>query len=808
MNALFLQLLFIAFFFCSLFIPNSLLDKDLLAQQEKPADARSTTSRLSSPFRRAIQRGLAPDGDIVKELREISLRVVTNRRDAEAVIDALATLIPEQLTQRRLENDNTSPLYSLAVWFESINYSNNAATDVFAQKGIPQLLKCYDSILKLDQPQNEKDLLYLLHLMVAYKSSESASRIIEAARKPIARHDYYWHTILNAVMDDYPEKARVLQGFTKSLPAEPIAAHLLAASNDLLERENQHKHPFDSLEGYKQLAAWLGNPDEVELAVAATSAIKFITKEHQPELLNLALKNPSKQIQIQAAMTAASQGYQFGLDALVNLCSDVGYYEDASQHLKSLGKAELIPKLVTEPSFLAKARLSQWLQKNSEHSDAPSDMEIIDERELHWPPSGDKQKFWLIRCRYPDAYKLSADDVYVGLVGRDINCILEFHLPNRPVEDIYALYVSAQMLELGLMEESKLVNQNDRDFWLAQWKGKMLTDVSIRCTVQVDYELDLNNYKIALATAKLDDTEGWIIFDGPRSKWYPKTEQPAYQSYNFGGIKSEIYMIHLGRQILGLPLDETDRLKNLTNSATQISLPEFIAAYDKLLVELPSQSLKRQQELFQFTGPITTHFTPYLDALVETGVSAKDEAYIALYERLLGIANKLEEPAKDEALGATSVLADHFLPYVKLLIARDREQDVIRLCQQFEPYWSRSYGWAMLGEVYYLAGSPEKAESFLTQFFEYQKGSSLYPKESGILAEIWKEKNEIAKSKKLLIDGMKNNQQRLIAFRILGPSSKEAKSYQLLYQEFLRLYPGAEKELKSAGLQPDPISGE
>jgi hypothetical protein len=61
-------------------------------------------------------------------------------------------------------------------------------------------------------------------------------------------------------------------------------------------------------------------------------------------------------------------------------------------------------------------------------------------------------------------------------------------------------------------------------------------------------------------------------------------------------------------------------------------------------------------------------------------------------------------------------------------------------------------------------------------------------------------------SKKLLIDGMKNNHERLIEFPALGPSSREAKSYQLLYQEFLRLYPDAEKELDSVGLPKDPIA--
>ena len=133
-----LQLNFAAILMIGTAIASSQLFAPSLQAQE--SEAKSTApapSRLSSPFRRAIQRGLEPGGDIVKELRTITDRTITSRRDAEAVINALATLTPEQLTARRLEYDNSSPLFYLAMWFECINYSPSAATSTFAEKGIP-----------------------------------------------------------------------------------------------------------------------------------------------------------------------------------------------------------------------------------------------------------------------------------------------------------------------------------------------------------------------------------------------------------------------------------------------------------------------------------------------------------------------------------------------------------------------------------------------------------------------------------------------------------------------------------------------
>jgi len=75
--------------------------------------------------------------------------------------------------------------------------------------------------------------------------------------------------------------------------------------------------------------------------------------------------------------------------------------------------------------------------------------------------------------------------------------------------------------------------------------------------------------------------------------------------------------------------------------------------------------------------------------------------------------------------------------------------------------------------------SPEKAEPFLTKFFDFKEGSSLYAKETGILAAIWKNQNEIAKSKKLMIKGLKNIQELINATRAFSPSSEETKSYQI-----------------------------
>ncbi|MBN8602276.1 MAG: hypothetical protein J0M26_14675 [Planctomycetes bacterium] len=800
-----LQLNFAAILMIGTAIASSQLYAPSLQAQE--SDAKSTTpapSRLSSPFRRAIQRGLEPGGDIVKELRAITDRTITSRRDAEAVINALASLTPEQLTARRLEYDNSSPLFYLAMWFECINYSPSAATTTFAEKGIPQLIKCYDAVAQLKQKDNEKDLIYLLALMVAYKSPKAADRIVEAARKPLAPFDYSWSLIFESLAKDYPDKNKILAAFSEKLPAEPLAIRLLQFANDEMANEKLEQHPFDSPAGYALLNQWLSNTKDADLSMAALSAIPFLVDAEQEQLLEQAVKSPFKQIRLRGATHAAEIGFAFGFEELKELCTDVGYSKGASDRLRALDRADLIPKEISEPEFLAKAKLSHWLQVNTERSDAPSEMKILDSRVLTLPAESKNQTYYLIQFRYSDPFGFSADETYVGLVGKNVYCAFDFDLPSRPIEDIYALYATYLAKKYGFMEDLANTDRAELSNWLPQWKGPELTDVVIRSIITLDRKLDLPNYKIALGTAQLNGEPGWIIFDGSRSTWYPMSEQPKYESISFDGTKPEIPMIHVGRLLLDFSLEEKGRPKHLAVTPSPKPPAEVLATYTRLLNELPKMSLKRQREYLDPNGPISSQFDDCVNALSEVNGSSKEEAFIQLYEQLFASANLLEEPAKTEALSTSSPVGEHFLTYIKSLLANNRRQDALEHCSKFESRWTPYYGFSLLAQAYILAGAPERAEPFLAELFDFSVSSDVYVLEAGLLAELWKNNNEIAKSQKLLIDCLKQLRKRMIVTNRINFNATEIQKYQDLHKKFLELYPDEKSKLDSAGLPADP----
>jgi hypothetical protein len=51
---------------------------------------------------------------------------------------------------------------------------------------------------------------------------------------------------------------------------------------------------------------------------------------------------------------------------------------------------------------------------------------------------------------------------------------------------------------------------------------------------------------LALASATKNGEEGYVVLDGPRSKWYPKKDLVPETP------EEAVLMIHLGRQLLGL----------------------------------------------------------------------------------------------------------------------------------------------------------------------------------------------------------------------------------------------------------------
>ena len=89
----------------------------------------------------------------------------------------------------------------------------------------------------------------------------------------------------------------------------------------------------------------------------------------------------------------------------------------------------LIPPESLDSDFRAKAEFSQWLAHPNELGRPPDLLEIVDRRDLAWPPDFERKTLWLIKYRLRGASGAINDDVGVGLVGS-----VTFSLPGAKLE--------------------------------------------------------------------------------------------------------------------------------------------------------------------------------------------------------------------------------------------------------------------------------------------------------------------------------------------------------------------------------------
>lgn len=787
--------------------------ESLFAQGTDVKSSQPPASRLSSPLRRAIQRGLAEGGDLAKELLTIDDLTISVRRDAEAVVNALATQTPQQLIQRTKENDNNSAFYLLTSCFENCELEESAAYKVFQEKGIPELLKAYDAIIALNQVENEEDLIYALKIMAHFQSKEGAQRIVEATRRPLAPDSYWWNHIFSELTNVNPIGESTLRAIRAPLPDERIAAKLLSEANELMLTDSISDHPFDTPAGHKQLEEWLvQTPPKSDLdevyeengrALDATVALAFINSDDRERLLKTAMKNESKDIQLEAAWAAAKAKFKFGTEALAEFCKDVHYAAKAKDYLEELEKKDAIPEAALEPNFAAKAEFSRWLQHPNELADIPDELEIVDQRELPWPPSGEMKKVWLIRYTKKDTTGLEPDDVDIGMVGPMTWCFFYRNFTRRPIEDVYAIYAYFECKNQDLLQESYEEETIDPDQWLRQWKGEPLTEAKLIKTVSANGELNLRNHNLALASAKLNGEEGWVVFDGPRTRWYPKSEQPADQNGDYDD--SVILDIHLGRQLLQLTLDANNRKEFLKNGPKQRTPEEIVAAYEKLIDEFDQATTTRQVELLASYGELQPHFNSYVDSLVKLKGADKTETTITLYEKLIDKAAKVKLEDKEDIYDSYSALGRTLETYSQILIERNRQADVIQLIKTMEPHRREDYNYSELGIIAFKAGDHELAESILSKVIEEKGVEDYLDEEAAILAEIWKGKGELKKGQQLMLESLKQIKRRIAESEEYPEARPEfIREYKVYYEKFLELYPDGKALLDEARLPADP----
>jgi hypothetical protein len=279
------------------------------------------------------------------------------------------------------------------------------------------------------------------------------SRLIEAARLPLRPESYLWSVVFEQFGQAESFLPWLFKELSRPLPQGFIAVALLDLANHALLSGQVDDHPFDTRGGRKRLEEWLSaaDPAQHSYAASAAAALPYIRPPHRARLLALALDHADPKVQLEAAWASASLGSAAGVKYLRRLCLSPATSAAACSYLRELGREEMIPQEAMDPRFLAMVDLCTWLAGSSEFGRPPDHLDLIDTREMNWPPTNDRRRVWLLKfIYYADPSPETAgqgyttptdrDVVGIGMVGSVTYVLRDEDTTGLPPLDLYALH--------------------------------------------------------------------------------------------------------------------------------------------------------------------------------------------------------------------------------------------------------------------------------------------------------------------------------------------------------------------------------
>lgn len=387
-----------------------------------------------TPLQAALQADWTDAADLRARLDALGDYAIEWMSDAELICSSLADLLAEDGLAQAEGTD--SPAMMLVGFFQ--DPATPETYQLLSQAGLPMLVALFDA----KWPQRDADpdsLLLLLKIFAMYNHRPGLERIVTAAKENFAADDFMWSLILRQIDREHPSRHQMVSLLREPLPAGIIGAAYLNLCNQLALAGELLQHPFDTTEGHEQLEQWLRtpSPEAASIAQVATTSLPFLSEPPQGKLLSIACEHPDHSVQLEGAWARARLGDERGFALLRQFCLEPTYSAIACAYLKEHGREYLIPAEALAPDFQAAAELTRWLSHPMEYGRPPDELHLVDHRELHWPPTNDRRRFWLFRYAY-HLPQTPQPESHFGLVGS-----LTFSLrtpTNLPPEDVYALH--------------------------------------------------------------------------------------------------------------------------------------------------------------------------------------------------------------------------------------------------------------------------------------------------------------------------------------------------------------------------------
>lgn len=389
-----------------------------------------------SPLTRALASWVKQGGDLDDLVSPYRDRPVKSKAEAGAIGAALDAL---RAKRDRDGNDGIdSALHTLTAFFQQVETPE--AFDALQQDGLPRLRAWVRDHLE-GQDVRKGEILFILKILAMYRQRQDVDLIAQAARKPVDADGFMWSVIFNQFDNEHPYSVDMVEALRDPLPTHFILVAYLDLANRLAIEGRLDRHPFDSELGRQQLESWLRDENEATYSYAhsATAALPFIAPSSREGLLRAAASHPDPSVRMEAAWAQAKSGDPAGLERLAEFCRDPRHSHNAQKYLEELGHAERIPEEARSPESRAVAEMACWLAHPNEFGRPPDTLELLDTRELYWPPTDDRRRLSLVKYTYADRGG-GEPDSGVGMVGSVTFALFGETTADLSPEDIYGLH--------------------------------------------------------------------------------------------------------------------------------------------------------------------------------------------------------------------------------------------------------------------------------------------------------------------------------------------------------------------------------
>lgn len=277
--------------------------------------------------------------------------------------------------------------------------------------------------------------------------------------------------------------------------------------------------------------------DAVALVVSLCDALACTGFEGAVDNLREAATLRHRQVQTEAAAALARLGWEDGIDMLVKLAAEPFARPRALAYAEELGLLERIPEEHRSDLAIAQSKLALWLADPRNFGVAPSQVELVDARELYWPSYEHPVLCYLLKFSYgsgPGSYQ------NYGLVGPIVHAFRE-DLRWLELDDIYAAFAGWQAEHEEIYELSAAQGLQSHQPLIARCL-KLLSEHDFE-----QAEVELLGYFfgewLVVFSTQSEHGRGYAITDGQSLNWFGNHEEHP--------VSAEFaYMVYRGRRLL------------------------------------------------------------------------------------------------------------------------------------------------------------------------------------------------------------------------------------------------------------------